>query len=192
MSAGDDSDSRDKHLGESADVDMSAQPRTPSDFPMAGTENSQTPTQGSVTPKTGLRPSGTGGQVTKWKVTVQKATRPAHCSRCKDVFGAGDIRLQSCKNSKAGHHFHMACVDTHLPPFLDEIEGAEELGDEAQSRLIGFISQRAEEGESQATTQEPDSGGAPLGDFESEPTPMAMIAGIAGWDWWDSVTGINC
>ena len=80
-------------------------------FPVSGAE-------GSVTPRAGLRPGGAGGQITKWKVTVQQATRPAHCSRCKQVFGAGDIRLQSSKNAKAGHHYHMGCVLTlsyHLP-----------------------------------------------------------------------------
>ena len=153
-----------------------------SESPVSGAE-------GSGTPRAGLRPGGAGGQVTKWKVTVQQATRPAHCSRCKQVFGTGDIRLQSSKNAKAGHHYHMGCVDALLPPSLDEIEGAEELEDEPQDRLIGFISQRATDGgASTATTQEPDSGGSPLDDFDEEHTPIATIAGIARWDWWDSIS----
>ena len=83
----------------------------------------------------------------------------------------------------------MGCVDALLPPFLEEIEGAEGLADEPRDRLIGFISQRATDGgASTATTQEPDSGGSPLGDFDEDYMPMVTVAGIVGWDWWDSIS----
>ena len=65
----------------------------------------------------------TGNRIRSWRVNTQTArAKHACCTRCKQTFDAGALRLQAVRaneittgNRNTGRYFHTHCVDAILP-----------------------------------------------------------------------------
>ena len=87
-----------------------------------------------------------GNRIKLWRVTPQaeRANR-ASCTRCKQTFNAGDLRLQAVRgneiatgNRNMGRYFHPHCVDAMLPA-ARTITGFDMLPEDERQALLKAV-----------------------------------------------------
>ena len=87
-----------------------------------------------------------GNRIRMWRVTPQteRANR-ASCTRCRETFAAGDLRLQGVRdneiasgNRNMGRYFHPHCVDAMLPA-ARTISGFDMLSDDHRQVLLKAV-----------------------------------------------------